>query len=590
MPSRVLTPGTATNVIGTWNNPSNALVLDDVQATLANGAPPATLALTAMDDRSLPAGFVVSGFEITFVTGPFHPFIFPDDGKIEVALTKDGGFTPSSVVLSAVNTGTIIFGGPTELWGETWSLSDVASAGFGAIVRRPSDYPTGIRSVDAVTVTVYYVVEGSSLMANRPTSLQRCLIGKESSAGTAQDPTIELKSIRVTPQPDVVTKDIVHVGSLVAGDTVKVSRATALSVDGHPDYNELGYILASLVGKPSTSTIASGVYRHEFNFDPKGKADPRSYTLEWGDDSNAERCLYSILTALGLTLNRQDTTVNGSGFARGQDWQGGVTAGADCVQTITVTGSPAGGTFTLRWQGQTTGNLNYNDAAAAIQSALEGLSNIGAGNIAVSGSGPFTATFGGTLGGVKQPLIELDDNSLTGGTSPSVTIDMTTEGGQTLWPKSPMSVLDINVYYAATLAGIAAGKLGDCYETRWNLQSRFGKRTVVDSTSDTFKDIVETPVDWMVGLDIEANSAADTIEGDLAGDTKYLRIEATSSREVASGNPFKLTLDSAVQLRGVGGYSDHEGDYARSFDFKVVFDQSWGRAAQIVLINGVDAY
>lgn len=70
------------------------------------------------------------------------------------------------------------------------------------------------------------------------------------------------------------------------------------------------------------------------------------------------------------------------------------------VQTVTLgPPSPTGGTFTLAFSGQTTGTIAYNASAATVQTALEALSNIGSGNVAVTGSagGTWTVTFQGTL-------------------------------------------------------------------------------------------------------------------------------------------------------------------------------------------------
>jgi len=105
-------------------------------------------------------------------------------------------------------------------------------------------------------------------------------------------------------------------------------------------------------------------------------------------------------------------------------------APANEVQTITVNGSPTGGTFTLTYGGDTTAALNYNAAASAIQTALQGLGSIGSGNATVTGSsgGPWVVTFGGTLGLLQLPLITANYSSLTGGTDPTVTVVMTTPG------------------------------------------------------------------------------------------------------------------------------------------------------------------
>jgi len=62
-------------------------------------------------------------------------------------------------------------------------------------------------------------------------------------------------------------------------------------------------------------------------------------------------------------------------------------------RTQYVTG-PGSGTFTLTFGGQTTSALNFNASAATVQTALEGLTTVGAGRVTVSrsGTGPYVFT------------------------------------------------------------------------------------------------------------------------------------------------------------------------------------------------------
>ncbi|MYW43060.1 hypothetical protein [Streptomyces sp. SID161] len=100
------------------------------------------------------------------------------------------------------------------------------------------------------------------------------------------------------------------------------------------------------------------------------------------------------------------------------------------VQTATITGAPTGGTFTLTFSGQTTAAIAYNATAATVQTALENLSNVNPGDIKVTGNagGPYTLTFGGQYLGDNVASITATA-SLTGGTSPGVTMATTTAGG-----------------------------------------------------------------------------------------------------------------------------------------------------------------
>ncbi|THA29190.1 hypothetical protein E6R18_25090 [Streptomyces sp. A1277] len=103
------------------------------------------------------------------------------------------------------------------------------------------------------------------------------------------------------------------------------------------------------------------------------------------------------------------------------------------VQTVTVTGTPTGGTYTLTWSGQTTAAIPYNATAAQVKTALENLSNIDAGDLTVTGGPhPGTAmavTFGGQFMGDDVAAMTASATNLTGGTSPAVTIATATAGG-----------------------------------------------------------------------------------------------------------------------------------------------------------------
>ena len=84
-------------------------------------------------------------------------------------------------------------------------------------------------------------------------------------------------------------------------------------------------------------------------------------------------------------------------------------------QQITILGNVNGGTFTLTFDGQTTGAIAYNASAATVQTALEALSNIDAGDVTVTGSagGPWTVDFGGQYANADVPLMTGDGSSLT---------------------------------------------------------------------------------------------------------------------------------------------------------------------------------
>jgi hypothetical protein len=97
------------------------------------------------------------------------------------------------------------------------------------------------------------------------------------------------------------------------------------------------------------------------------------------------------------------------------------------VQTITITGTPTGGTFTLTYRGQTTSAIAYNAVNTAVDTALEALTTIGTGGVTVTGgpgpATPYVVTFADTM---TDPDQLIATSSLTGGTNPTITVTTTT--------------------------------------------------------------------------------------------------------------------------------------------------------------------
>ncbi len=103
-------------------------------------------------------------------------------------------------------------------------------------------------------------------------------------------------------------------------------------------------------------------------------------------------------------------------------------------QTVTITGTPTGGTFTLTLDGETTAGIAFNANAAAVTTALENLSNVRVGSVAVTGGPgpgtPWVVTFSGTqYQGTDVPQMTASGASLTGGSSPAANVSTSTAGG-----------------------------------------------------------------------------------------------------------------------------------------------------------------
>lgn len=140
-----------------------------------------------------------------------------------------------------------------------------------------------------------------------------------------------------------------------------------------------------------------------------------TFKLQWGEDVTGT-------IAYNATAGAVQTALRGLGNVPAP------TGGVNDVQTVSLTGAPTGGTFTLTYAGQTTAGIAFNANAAAVLSALVALSNIDPGDVTVTGTGPWVVTFGGTKAYASQTVMTGSGASLTGGTSPAVSVAHTTTG------------------------------------------------------------------------------------------------------------------------------------------------------------------
>lgn len=91
------------------------------------------------------------------------------------------------------------------------------------------------------------------------------------------------------------------------------------------------------------------------------------------------------------------------------------------VQLVTIQGTATAGSFKLLYEGTPTGNIVYNAANSAVQSALEAI--LGTGNVVVTGTagGPWTVTLQGEFAGQANSLLTADTTLLTGATGIAIT-------------------------------------------------------------------------------------------------------------------------------------------------------------------------
>jgi hypothetical protein len=119
-------------------------------------------------------------------------------------------------------------------------------------------------------------------------------------------------------------------------------------------------------------------------------------------------------------------------YAIGSTYAAPAVAVVDSVYTVFTTGTPTGGTFTLTFDGQTTGTIAHNASSATIITALNALSNIDSGDfVGAGGALPTAVTLtAGNVYDAAGPLPNLTANygAITGGTNSTVQVNRSTKG------------------------------------------------------------------------------------------------------------------------------------------------------------------
>lgn len=418
-------------------------------------------------------------------------------------------------------------------------------------------------------------------------------LAKETTPGTAVAPNKYLQGMNLRLVKNTTRGEVRPSGSLLRAARPKIQDWSTFSVaDGsYLDYNSLLYALAGMLGNPTTTTPggATDAREHAFAFDPSGANTRPTFTMisgyRGGTAEKAARCTFQALN-FGFSRGAAPS-IGGSGYGRNLDFSAAL--GVNEVNVVTISGGPTGGTFTITVNGQTTSGIAYNADAATVQTALEALSNVAPGDVAVTGSagGPYTLTWGGALANTDLTVTS-SGASLTGGTTPAATTTTTQGGGITTVPVKAIQAPEWDVFIDDAPGSIGSTQV-DVYSGAFNFGGLTNPEWVVNSQLGSFKgDILQVPD---VGLDLVLpnESAARALLADLdAGETKYVRFQATGP-EIESGQDYLFRIDCAVQAdENVGQFGDEGGAETIPFPLTVLTDSSFASGGfQALLRNGL---
>ena len=415
----------------------------------------------------------------------------------------------------------------------------------------------------------------------RASVYQATQLGDETTPGTVIAADRRMLCTMIEPSPNVPTTVYRPAGSVAPTGVVQAKEFTEGEYSGALCANDIIYMLNSilLTGTITTPSGATTTRRHTFlpnNFAPDAY---KTYTVEKGSSAGAERTTHLVFNSLTMRWTREaEASVNGGILGQVLSEQVtltssptdlaatpidpdsvsifiGTTLSTNEVQTLAING--ATGTFTLTYEGQSTGALAVAITTGDLQTALEGLSTIGKGNVAVSGTAgtSYAITFQGLLAGVDASTLTVANSA--GGPS---TITVTTPGGMT--------------------------RLTRATEFEFAIPDSFAPVLTLNAATPSFDALVRQGIEPTAQIVMMHDAASAAYMANLrAKDTLFCRVIATG-QSIESGfrQSIKLTFPFVFINSDRG---DSDAIYVSTYDLRPIYNATLGSWVQVIVDNNL---
>jgi hypothetical protein len=139
-----------------WINPNN-IVADD--SALASCSPPVDTGSNNL--AGTVCGFTIpTGATIDGVVVELNDLSGNTTGVFSLSLSKDGVSPIGTTKTPVAGVGWVSYGGISDLWGTTWTPTEINATTFGALLMIVLADATA-SSIDSMRITVYYTVGGT---------------------------------------------------------------------------------------------------------------------------------------------------------------------------------------------------------------------------------------------------------------------------------------------------------------------------------------------------------------------------------------------------------------------------------------------
>lgn len=565
-------------------NPSGVLQAGDWEGSqlVAMGRPPLSLAMLVLPD----------GQEPPFSPGGF-PDVFPD-----VFPTDEPSLVPVAGCLSPLRERT--FDAEADLGATNpnlfYRLFFLVNEGVDDFADDSGGYTVLIDRIRTSTMSLPL----ESLVSPR--------FGLQSAVGVRSDVFRMLGCIAdagFKPKPDQQWEESGTAGFGYQTNSDLIYDVSSGDVTLNLDTLDTGYVLYSAFGSEKVTTLATGVYKHDFEFDPFVQAVPRAYSAQTPTEAGeiAQAVMDLIFNGFKLGADPGKLPTASSSFLGGKLNLTGDTdmptlsPGVNAVQVVQTNGGPTGGTFVLLDHTKPSGVINVTDAATAVQIAVRLLGGDWTLATVAGSAGNWTIT--SPTGKFLAPLVpDFTDaggvSTLVGGVSPTVTVNPTTPGGFKLNPPkrcgaqswclkiAPSWTAIENAPISMTANWSSTVTIGERFARKWIQGCSPGAFTYVQRDG---KDIVDTLELEMALID----PVRTFINSARSGQRLCARLQSTGSQIGTTGINRSFTVD----MDGQAKWTDNtDSDNVRSvkIDFRALYNMTSGQMVRVSIVNEIPSY
>jgi hypothetical protein len=170
-------------------------------------------------------------------------------------------------------------------------------------------------------------------MAEKASIFQNVQLAIQTALGTAKTPNAKLLSVNIVPSGKAETSPFRAMGNKYASLLTLNKEYSELAISGKPTYNEVVYLLSSLISKPvAVMQGATTAYKWTFKSNTSTEDAATYMTVEQGDATTAWKVKDAKISGLTFDFSRNGIDVSGNGVGGALDITAAVTAGiTPCV-------------------------------------------------------------------------------------------------------------------------------------------------------------------------------------------------------------------------------------------------------------------